>query len=91
MESTVTVRELRQHLSKYLAQVSRGVTLQVLSRGQPVALLAPLPRNSSILDRLVAEGRAIPARCDLLEAGPALECGEVAAVMDALMEQRNED
>ena len=62
----VGVRELRQNLSVYLRRVIRGETLEVTDRGRAVAILAPLPKHTSILDRLEAEGRLIRATGDLL-------------------------
>jgi len=60
-ESRVRVRELRQNLSVYLARVIAGETLEVTSRGRPVAVLAPLPEPATLAGRLVASGRATPA------------------------------
>ena len=65
-KNQVGVRELRQNLSVHLRRVLRGETLEVTDRGRAVAVLAPLPRTS-VLDRLRAEGRLIPAVGDLLE------------------------
>ena len=62
----VGVRALRQNLSVYLARIARGETLEVTDRGRAVAILAPLPRPVSVLDRLKAEGRLIPGGGDLL-------------------------
>lgn len=62
----VGVRELRQNLSVYLARIARGETLEVTDRGQPVAILAPLPRPISVLERLKRDGLLIPATGDLL-------------------------
>jgi len=56
----VGVREIRQNLSVYLARVKRGEALEITERGQPVAMLAPLPARGSLTQRLVAEGRATP-------------------------------
>jgi prevent-host-death family protein len=64
----VGVRELRQNLSVYLARIARGETLEVTDRGQPVAILAPLPTSISVLDRLKRDGLLIPAAGDLLAA-----------------------
>jgi antitoxin (DNA-binding transcriptional repressor) of toxin-antitoxin stability system len=55
------VRELRQNLSVYLERVKRGEALTVTDHGEAVAILRPLPRNLSVVERLVAEGRATPA------------------------------
>ena len=57
-QSTVGVRELRQNLSVYLDRVKKGEALTVTEHGMAVALLRPLPRTSSVLERLVAEGLA---------------------------------
>jgi prevent-host-death family protein len=65
-DNQVGVRELRQNLSVYLRRIARGETLEVTDRGQTVAVLAPLPKPTSMLDRLRAEGRLIPATGDLL-------------------------
>jgi len=58
----VGVRELRQNLSVYLRRVEKGETLDVTEHGRLVARLAPAPTpQMSILDRLIAEGRATRA------------------------------
>lgn len=62
----VGVRELRQNLSVYLERIALGETLEVTDRGQPVAILAPLPKPASVLERLRLEGRLTPAAGDLL-------------------------
>jgi prevent-host-death family protein len=41
MTQTVSVRELRDHLSEYLHTVEAGETLIVTSRRQPVARIVP--------------------------------------------------
>lgn len=41
MTRTVSVRELRDHLSEYLHTVEAGETLIVTSRRQPVARIVP--------------------------------------------------
>ena len=56
----VGVREIRQNLSVYLDRVRKGEALEITDRGQPVALLGPLPERSSVTQRLVAEGRLRP-------------------------------
>ena len=58
-EPAVGVRELRQNLSVYLDRVKEGQILRVTEHGQVVALLTPLPpKTMSVLERLVAEGKA---------------------------------
>lgn len=85
----VGIRELRQNLSVYVRRVLQGDTFEVTDRGQPVALLGPLPEASTALARLVREGRVIPATGDLLELG--LPPGRPStAASEALQEQRED-
>ncbi len=57
----IGVRELRQHASRYLDQVKRGETVQVTERGQLVALLVPPAPPVAERDRLIGQGRLLPA------------------------------
>src|SRR3954464_360177 len=59
----VGVQELRRNLSVYLDRVREGERLVVTEHGRAVAELGPLTPNSvSVLERLVAEGRARGAK-----------------------------
>ena len=65
---SIGVRELRQNASKYLDRVKNGESIEVTERGVPVAVLAPVPqKKESLYDRLVAEGRIIPGKGNLIE------------------------
>ena len=66
----VGVRELRQNLSVYLERVVAGESLEVTDRGRAVAMLVPLRPGATLVDRLVASGRAIPARHRLEDLPP---------------------
>lgn len=55
--SVVGVRELRQNLSVYMRRVQAGEALEVTDRGRPVAMLVPLSKPSTVVERLVASGR----------------------------------
>ncbi len=68
---SIGIRELRQQASRFLRMVEGGQTLQVTDRGRAIALLTPVPQKS-VLDALVAAGRAEPAVGDLLELDPPL-------------------
>jgi prevent-host-death family protein len=86
----VGVRELRQNLSRYLRRVGTGESFEVAEHNLPVAILAPLPGRGSALGRLVAAGRIVPARLDLVKLGlPPDQPGE-KAISEALEEQRRE-
>jgi prevent-host-death family protein len=60
----IGVRELRQNASVYLERVKDGESIEITQRGVPIAVLSPAP-GLSALDRLIAEGKATPARGDL--------------------------
>jgi prevent-host-death family protein len=66
---SIGIRELRQNASRYLRDVEAGETIEVTDRGRPVARLVPVPVVSG-LGELIAAGRVIPARDDLLALGP---------------------
>lgn len=87
---TVGVRELRQNLSVYLRRVRDGETLRVTERGEPVAVLAPLPDRANAFDRLVAEGRLTPPAHAVADLGAPLDTPTEPSVSDALSEQRRE-
>lgn len=88
MPERVGVRELRQNLSRWLRRVEAGETFEVTERGEPVALLAPLARQSGPLRRLAAAGR-------LAQVGSGLESLDLppvgtSSISDALDELRGE-
>jgi prevent-host-death family protein len=86
----VGVRELRQNLSVYLRRVKAGESLEVKERGQRVAVLAPVRPKASVLDRLIAAGRATAATEDLLALGPPLGRQPSRRASRALARLRNE-
>lgn len=57
MSARVGIRELRQHLSRYVERVKEGEVFEVTEHGRPVALLRPLPKEADLVARLEAEGR----------------------------------
>jgi prevent-host-death family protein len=89
----VGVRELRQNLSVYLRRVEAGETLEVTEHGRPVARLGPLqPGRLGVLDRLIAEGRAIPgAGGNVADLGLPPAIGPGPTLSDVLARMRDED
>ena len=71
---TVSVSELKAHLSRYLREVRRGGEVQVLDRGRPVARLTGLHVDD---DAVLDAHRAHLIRSGTLRPGT----GEVAAVV----------
>jgi prevent-host-death family protein len=57
---SVGIRELRDHLSAYVAEAREGSEITVTDHGTPVAVLSG-PRTRSRLDELVEAGVVSPA------------------------------
>ncbi len=90
----VGVRELRQNLSVYLRRVEQGEVFEVTERGKTVAQLgAPPGREESALDRLIAQGRATPARRGFSGLQPALRlpADRGPSLSQTLLAMREED
>lgn len=73
LPARVGVRELRQNLSVYLRRVKNGEMLEVTERGRPVARLTPLLTGDEYWDRLIAEGKVIPATRDIRDLPPPIK------------------
>jgi len=60
--TSMGIRELRDGLSRHLADVRAGATITVTDHGTPVARITPIDAPTA-LERLVAEGVVqLPAR-----------------------------
>jgi prevent-host-death family protein len=79
MAQRVNLREVKQHLARYVKAAEAGERIVITRRGKPVALLSPLPREKrslsaaqeAALERLLSQshhlgGRA-PSRDELHE------------------------
>lgn len=89
----VGVRELRQNLSRYLAQVKEGESLVVTERGREVARLTPSGPADSPIARLVAERGATMPRGDLLASArsstlPPASGPPIIEILDEMREDR---
>jgi prevent-host-death family protein len=80
------IRDLRDHLSRYLERVRAGEELTVTDRGRPIARLVPVdgPRT---FDRLVAEGLVTPAGTRDRER-PTTRVAATGPVSELVAEQR---
>lgn len=60
---SVTVSELNRQTAKVLDRIKAGESLEINEYGRPVARLSPaVPTTGApLLDRLIAQGRAVPA------------------------------
>ena len=59
--SDIGIRELRDHLSRYINQVREGGEITVTDHGRAVARIVPIDQPR-LLDRLIEDGRVTPAR-----------------------------
>lgn len=85
---SVGVRELRQNLSVYLRRVEAGETLRVTDRGQPVAILAPVPPPRTRLQQMIADGKVRMATESFDDLPAPLPAGPGMSISEALQEQR---
>jgi prevent-host-death family protein len=81
----VGVRELRDHLSRYLDRVRAGDELVVTDRGRAIARVVPLGAER-VLDRLIAEGIVTPAQRPKRRAAKPIKVK--GTVSDLIAEQR---
>lgn len=58
---SIGVRQLRQEASRHLRAVQAGETIQVTEHGKPVAMIVPMPADTT-LEVLEAAGRLVRAR-----------------------------
>jgi prevent-host-death family protein len=78
----VGVRELRNHLSRYLNRVRDGDEVVVTDRGRAIARVVPVDGERA-LDRLIAEGVVTPARQPKRRAAKPIETkGTVSDLVD---------
>jgi prevent-host-death family protein len=82
---SVGIQELRDGLSRYLAEVRAGRTLTVTDHGRPVARIVPVD-EPSLLERLIAEGLVQAARQRKRSAPQPVEAS--GTVSDLVAEQR---
>lgn len=81
----VGIRELRDHLSRYLDRVQAGEEVVVTDRGRAVARVLPMSGERTV-DRLVAEGLVTPARKPKQPSSPPLRAA--GTVSDLVADQR---
>jgi len=78
----IGVRELRDGLSKHLAEVRAGRTVTVTDHGRPIARIVPVDRPNR-LEQLLAEGKIQPAgRPKKAAPQPITAQGEVSDLID---------
>jgi prevent-host-death family protein len=83
----IGIRELKQHLSEYLERAARGETIRVTDRGQPKAILGPVPGAGGIAAG-IAEGWIREA--EGAEPLPVRRAKSSRQIADVLREDRDE-
>ena len=75
---TVGVNEAKTHLSRLIAEVTRGQEVEITKNGRPVALLVPVPQKPDVhevIRQLRELRRGITLRglslCEMIEEGRA--------------------
>ncbi len=90
------MRELRQNASEWLRRVADGESYEVTVRGEPVALLGPLPHRDDPMGRLAARGlisrsaRGLSASIEELPPLPAAPPGTLT-LSERLAELRRDE
>jgi len=87
---TVGLRDLRQNLSEYVRRANAGECFEVTERSRTLGVLAPVPGWERVLERLIAEGRLIPAQRGIEELGPEPDLPVELPLSEALAELRRE-
>ena len=93
MES-VTVSELNRQTAKVLDRVKAGESLEISEYGRPVARILPAAPTTGapLLDRLIAQGRAIAAvNTGPIPPTPARGEDETSSLSAALAELRDDE
>ena len=81
----VGVRQLRDGLSRHLAEVRSGHMITVTDHGRPIARMVPAGRLTR-LEQLVTEGKVTPAKRPKQAAPKAVKTN--GTVSDLIAEQR---
>jgi prevent-host-death family protein len=84
----VGVAQLRQNLSEYLRRIENGERFVVRDRNRPVAALGPLAETAR--DKLIAEGRLLPAERRVRAWEPVRLSGDPRGLSRALDDVRGE-
>lgn len=81
------MRELKNHLSRYLRRVQEGEDVIVTERGKPIARLSSIDHPSDRLAALIASGAVRPPRRPTRQR-PAQRIKAAQSVSDLVVEQR---
>jgi prevent-host-death family protein len=91
---SVTVSELNRQTAKVLERVKAGESLEISEYGRPVARIMPATPTTGVplLDRLITQGRAIPAsNPGSIPPTPPRDEGEEGVSLSAALVQMRDD
>jgi len=91
---SVTVSELNRQTAKVLDRIKAGESLEISEYGRPVARLSPaVPTTGApLLDRLIAQGKAVPAvNAGPIPPTPARDAEEEGASLSAALAEMRDD
>ena len=92
--NSVTVSELNRQTAKVLERVKAGESLEISEYGHPVARILPATPTTGVplLDRLIAQGRAIPAtNLGPIPPTPPLDDRDERVVLSAALAEARDD
>jgi prevent-host-death family protein len=85
----IPIRVLNQDTAAVLARVARGETVEITSRGRPVARITPIADDR--LSALVAAGRVLPPTIITPFGMPTTPAGDAREAGELLRELRDEE
>jgi prevent-host-death family protein len=85
----VGIRQLRDHLSRYVDEVQKGQEIVITDHGKAVARIVPIEDGRRKLDQLIAEGLVTPAKRPRSKPNPLPNDGGVS-LSEIVIEQRRE-
>jgi prevent-host-death family protein len=91
---SVTVSELNRQTAKVLDRIKAGESLEINEYGRPVARLSPaVPTTGApLLDRLIAQGKAVPAaNSGPIPPTPTRDAAEEGVSLSAALAEMRDD
>ncbi len=74
-----------------MRRVIAGESIEITQRGRPVAMIVPIPQKDDVVERLVAQGLATPAKGDLLELPPPIRLPPGSKLPSEILEELRSD
>jgi prevent-host-death family protein len=91
---SVTVSELKRQTARVLDRIKAGESLEIRECGRPVARLSPAAATTGapLLERLIAQGRAVPAaNAGPIPPTPARDAPEEGVSLSAALADMRDD